>query len=87
MSFTDAFGSPWEIAKAGWVAVAAVVTWIGRDHIKQDRETAKAYGKRIAAVELQLNTKLDTLTTKVADNHAEVLKILIDRLPPPPPHI
>lgn len=82
MSFQDAFSDPWEIAKAGWVAVAAVVTWIGRDHIKQDRDIAASHDQRITAVESALNAKLDKLTGEVNANHKEVLKLLIDRLPP-----
>lgn len=83
MTFSDAFGNPWEIAKAGWVAVATVVTWIGRDHIKQDREIATKTDARITAVESDLATKFGTLTDTMHKNHEKIYELLIDRLPPP----
>lgn len=48
-------------------AFAAVVSWVYREHVKQDDKRYDTVGE-----------KLDKLADKMADNHAEILSRLLD---------
>lgn len=69
---------PWKLAHIAWAGLAAVVAWVGRDHVKRDDARFDSIKEEMSS----LSTKLDAANTQTAANHAEVLKILIERLPP-----
>ena len=54
-------------------ALATVVSWVGREHFKRD-DTRFRY---MADSVNNLGSKLDKAIEKQADNHAEILKLLI----------
>lgn len=54
-------------------ALAAVVAWVGKDHFHRDDARFKYLADSISAV----GAKLDTAIGKQADNHAEILKLLV----------
>lgn len=56
-------------------ALGAVVTWVFRDHVKQDE---KRFDK-FASAYSNISEKLDKAVETQAKNHAEILKILLDR--------
>lgn len=67
MSLTD------YIPHAAVAALGAVVAWVGRDHLKRDdvRFTYLAQNMK------DVSNKLDKAIEKQADNHAEILKLLL----------
>lgn len=54
-------------------ALATVVSWVGRDHLKRD----DLRFKYMADATRDISNKLDKAIEKQADNHAEVLKLLV----------
>jgi hypothetical protein len=63
------------IPHAAIAALATVVAYIFKSH--DDRDDARF--ARVGDALLQFNTKMDGAITKQADNHAEILKILLDQ--------
>ena len=56
-------------------ALATVVTWVFREHVKQDEKRFDKFGDAYVA----LTEKLDTAISEQAKNHAEILKLLLER--------
>lgn len=63
------------VPHAAVVALAAVVSWVGKNHFEQDDKRFEAVTEAFN----KLDDKLDGAIKQQSDNHAEVLKILIDR--------
>lgn len=57
------------------VAFAAVAAWVFRDHVERDDARFKEFS---ASVET-LSCKLDSARETEANNHAEILKILLEQ--------
>lgn len=55
-------------------ALGAVVSWVYKDHVKRDDARFDA----IQATFDSLGAKLDNMTSRIADNHTEVLNRLLD---------
>lgn len=77
MSDPTAVLDPWKLAHIAWAGLATVVAWVGRDHFKRDDSRFESIKEEM----MILSTKLDSSIKQTADNHAEVLKILVERLP------
>jgi len=56
-------------------ALAAIATWVFQDHAKRDERRFDKFGDAF----LDLDKKLDTAIAKQAENHSEILKILLDQ--------
>jgi hypothetical protein len=56
-------------------ALGAVVTWVFRDHIKQDEKRFDKFGEAY----MNISEKLDKAVETQAKNHSEILKILLDQ--------
>lgn len=54
-------------------AFAAVVSWVYREHVKQDDGRFKRVGEKFEGID----EKLERISTKMSDNHAEILRLLI----------
>ena len=61
------------VVPAGVGVLATVLAWVGRDHMRRD-DTRFGY---MATALKELGTKLDSAIEKQADNHTEILKLLI----------
>lgn len=57
------------------VAFAAVAAWVFRDHIERDDARFKEFSGCIK----ELTTKLDKAFETQAENHSEILKILLEQ--------
>lgn len=75
---------PWHLLDKAWMLLAGIIAWIANRHFADDRAVAK----RLAIVESQhasrddvtrLATSVGELGKTVAENHQEILKILLDR--------
>lgn len=71
MNFTD------YIPQGVVTAVAGVAAYVFNDHKNRD----DARFDKVGAALLQFNEKLDDALKAQADNHADVLKLLIERKP------
>lgn len=74
------------LTSKGWIAAAALVGWIAKRHISEDREGFKSLGARLSALEAdrvvkadlqRVHDKLDAVSTQVGDNHAELMGHLL----------
>ena len=55
--------------------MASVGAWVFQNHVKEDKDRFK---QLTAAIE-RVDTKLDDAVAQTAKNHAEILRILLDR--------
>lgn len=69
--------NPWHVVHVAYGAVLAVASWIAKDHFKRDDSRFHMLTSEISTV----NKKLDDAIKQTSDNHSEVLKLLLDRLP------
>lgn len=69
-----------ELAKSGWIAVAAILAWVGRGHMSHDARVAEAVFGRLSKLEQDTVTKDDLhhLDTKID----QVLMMLAGRPQP-----
>ena len=56
-------------------ALGSVVAWVYNDHAKRDDRRFEWVGKTFESV----NKKLDEQNKTIAQNHAEILRLLLDR--------
>ena len=71
--------NPWEIAKGGWLAAVAVVAWVGRKHLNEDRERFTRVEDSVGEGLKALGERLATVSDQMDRNHADILKILIEQ--------
>jgi hypothetical protein len=67
--------NPWNLLHVATGAVFALGAWIAKDHFKRDDKRFDYLGAEIRKVD----AKLDAQNKTIADNHAEILRILIDK--------
>lgn len=74
----------------GWLAVAftGLLAWTAKRHLDEDKERHGKASDRIAGLErgrvtvsdlAALERQMSALRTEVSDNHAEILKLLLDQ--------
>ena len=66
---------PWHAFTFTTSALAAVVAWSARDHVKRDDHRFHEVSQSINA----LGTKLDNAITQTSKNHEEILHILLEK--------
>jgi len=63
------------IPHAAIVAFATVAAWVFRDHVQRDDDRFKAYTSTVDGI----SDKLDRAIEAQAKNHAEILRIMLER--------
>jgi hypothetical protein len=75
---------PYALLDKSWVVLVGLIAWMGKRHFDDDRAVAK----RLALVEqkhatrddvVRLEASLTSLSERVAENHQEILRTLIDQ--------
>ena len=78
---------PWGIAGSASATVVAVVAWIGKRHLDDDRAGFSAVSARLAALEsdrvvkpdlVRVEERLERLSNQVHEGQREILERLID---------
>lgn len=59
------------------VALSGVITWVYREHVKQDDDRYK----QLTDVLGKVFTGQNEIRTKMSDNHADLLKLMVDQSP------
>jgi hypothetical protein len=78
---------PYAIADKAVEAAMAVVIWVGKRHIDNDREVARAHADRLHALEIErvkpdelvrVETRLQEVSDQMAANHTEILQTILN---------